>query len=677
MDIKEFATEFLEQALITAESEVLSQEAAITRDIFDYVTDSSEAVDPVLCYYRSKGIKINAYDYDDDDDALSLFSTIPKLEANRLTVADSEVSDLFGKMLRFHKDVVAGKLQERIDESNEELFELMQIISEAANEIKTVRLFVLTNGRAGTDVLPQSFEIDGVFYEHQLWDIERLYQHDRMRAGKQKIEIDFLNTHNVRLKCLSIESISDTIDVYLTIIPGALLAKIYGQYRQTLLEKNVRTFLQFKAKVNKEIRTTIKDKPDLFLAYNNGISTTAEDVGIFTENGMTYINYIENLQIVNGGQTTASIFATSQEKDIDLSRVFVQMKVSVIRATDRMDDIVADISRYANSQTSIKDSDFSSNNPYHIAIENFSRSEWIPSRTGGRATSKWFYERTRGQYLDEQSRRQQGVEQKKFLIEYPKLNRFNKGELAKYEMSWLQHPYLVSRGAENNFKEFTKEIVKASKVDVSKKYYHQLIGKAILFKVIDKLVQKKSLGGYKANMVSYLIAFISSRTNKKLNLEQIWVDQDISENLRQVVDRLIPIVWRHITAPDKPGMNIGEWCKKQECWIKLKDKLVDIDPLLEDEIADNNLSDSNELISSSLTPQESAVIDEVMAIAPSTWFGLAKWAKDEEKLTPFDRKLSFNLGILVKKDKGLTIKQAKNGLRIMKSAKEQGFQIVE
>jgi len=268
------------------------------------------------------------------------------------------------------------------------------------------------------------------------------------------------------------EDISDTIQVYLAIMPGSLLARIYGQHRQALLEKNVHTFLQFKTKVNKEIRATIKEKSDYFLAYNNGISTTAESVDVTTENGISYITRLENWQIVNGGQTTASIFATSQEKDIDLSRVFVQMKISVIKSSDRMEDIVSDISRYANSQTAIKDSDFSSNNPYHIAIENFSRSEWIPTRTGGKATSKWFYERTRGQYLDEQSKRLTITEQKKFKVEYPKENRFTKGDLAKYEMSWLQYPYFVSKGAENNFKEFTREVVKTLKSETTKVYYY-------------------------------------------------------------------------------------------------------------------------------------------------------------------------------------------------------------
>ena len=673
MDIKDFAKDFLEQALLNVETEGLSQEDAITRDILEYITDSSEAFEPELCPYKIKGIKINAYDYDDDENALSLFVTIPKLEPNHLTVSDSDVEDAFKKGLKLFKETVSGKLFDKVEESNEQVFELLQIIKQIKDEVKTIRTFILTNGRANPEIIPQNFEESGIFYEHQLWDIERLFQHDRMRSGKQKIEIDLLNNYNTRLRCIKMESISDSVDVFLTIISGKLLAKIYGEFRQGLLEKNVRTFLQFKAKVNKGIRETIKAEPELFLAYNNGISTTAEDVSFSIEDGYTYITKIDNWQIVNGGQTTASLYTTSQEKDTDLSKVFVQMKISVIKEKESMDEIVSNISRYANSQTAVKDSDFSSNNPYHVAIENFSRNEWIPANTGGRATAKWFYERTRGQFLDEQSKRVSSTDLNKFKKEYPKENKFAKADLAKYEMSWLQQPYVVSMGAEKNFLTFTREFVNHLKNEVTKTYYQSLIGKVILFKAIDRLVYKKALGGYKANMVAYIIALLSYKSKKRLNLEKIWENQEISKNLADIIDKLIPIVWEHINNPQKAGMNIGEWCKKSDCWSSLKDKTFDIDDLMETELSESNNTEGNDLIGQDLTPQEIKIIENASSVLPEVYAEIAKWAKHKAQLTPFDRKLIHNIGIVLTNGGRLTLKQAKNALRIQKLAVENGF----
>jgi hypothetical protein len=341
------------------------------------------------------------------------------------------------------------------------------------------------------------------------------------------------------------------------------------------------------------------------------------------------------------------------------------MKISVIQKADEIDEIIPKISKFANKQTAIKESDFSSNSEYQNTLQDLSRSEWVPTNTGGRATYKWFYERTRGQYLDEKSRRVSAFERKRFDIEYPKKQKFTKTDLAKYEMSWLQKPFEVSKGAEKNYDIFEKEVNKV-KVEVNKKYFHRLIAKAILFKEVDAIVIKKNLGGYKANMVAYTVSWLSYKTNKKLNLDHIWENQTINEELYKTIDEMIDLVWQHINNPSKSGMNIGEWCKKQECWLTLKDKSFDISKI-DDEIT--NFSDDD----IELTPHETTIINEAIKITPEKLFAIAKWAKENNKLTPFDRKFAFNLGVYLKKNRTFSIKQAKNALRIVDKAISEGF----
>lgn len=671
MELSEFAIDFLEGALITVEEEKISQEDAITNDILEYTFDSGEVIAAELCHYKVRGIKINAWNYDEENDAIDLFVTIVKSEARLQKVADKDVIDSFTKAENFFWSAREGKLSSKVDESDTTIFDVVQIIEQTKDTVRNVRIFVLTNGQASVEIIPEAREEKDILIDFQLWDIERIYQQHLIRAGKQKIEIDFLNDYNYKLKCLHMDKVSDKVDAYLAIIPGKILSEIYGKYRQGLLEKNVRTFLQFKAKVNKGIRETIWNEAEMFFAYNNGISTTAEKVDVEFEDSTPYITRIQNWQIVNGGQTTASIFATSSEKDMDLSKVFVQMKISIVKK-DEMDKIVPKISRFANSQTAIKDSDFSSNSPYHAALENFSRSEWVPSKTGGKATNKWFYERTRGQYLDEKSKRNSRAEMKRFEIEYPKRKRFTKTDLAKYEMSWWQRPFDVSKGAENNFKIFTKEL-NPEKAEVTKKYFQRLVAKAILFKEIDSIVYKKNLGGYKANMVSYILAWVSYKTNKKLNLDNIWETQNISMELHDLIDKMIPVLWEHINKPSKEGMNIGEWCKKQECWLTLKDRQIDINSITGEIRKEDNDYLEKDLIGQELTPQEAKMIEESSKIKPEIWFSLAKWAKENNRFTPFDRKLAYNLGILSNRKLTFTPKQAKNALRIYNAAVEEGF----
>ena len=673
MELTEFAIDFLEVALIAVEDEKISQEDAITNDILEYTIDSGEVIAGELCHYKVRGIKINAWNYDEENEAIDLFVTLFKSEQRLTKVSDKDIQDAFSKAENFFWSSREGKLLEKIDESDSTVFDLVQIIEQTKETVKNVRIFVLTNGQASPDIVPKAVEKDKLFIDFHLWDIERVYQQYLIRSGKQKIEIDFLKDYNYKLKCLHMDRVSERVDTYLAIIPGQILASIYGEYRQGLLEKNVRTFLQFKAKVNQGIRTTIHGEPDMFLAYNNGISTTAEKVDLEFEDNIPYITKIENWQVVNGGQTTASIFATSTEKDCDLSKVFVQMKISVVLKKDEMADIVPKISRFANTQTIIKASDFDSNSDYHVSIENFSRTEWVPTNTGGKATNKWFYERARGQYLDEKSRKS-GRDSKAYDKEYPKKQKFTKTDLAKYEMSWWQRPFDVSKGAEKNFLIFTNEL-KSQKNEIGVKYYHRMIAKAILFKEIDKIVAKKSLGGYKANMVSYVVALLSYKSNKKLDLDDVCNNQSISETMQRIIDRTIDGVWKHINKPSKTGMNIGEWCKKSECWLTLKDKFLEINFPASEIKKDSDTYVETDLVGQELSPQESKMIEEASKIDAEIWFALSKWAKERNLFTPFDRKFAYNMGVLASRKKVLSPKQAKNALRILQQSNDNGFSL--
>ena len=463
---------------------------------------------------------------------------------------------------------------------------------------------------------------------------------------------------------------NDSIDAYMAIIPGITLAKIYKRYQQVLLEKNVRTFLQFKGKVNKGIRKTLREEPEMFFSYNNGISTTASEIEIKEIDGVSYITRLYNWQIVNGGQTTASIAACLSDKEVDLSKVYVPMKLSVIRDVDNIDSLVKAISTYANSQTAIKNSDFSANEPYLVDLENLSRSEWVPNGNS-KPICKWYFERTRGQYLD-QLAQLSGITEKAFKQEYPKSQKITKTDIAKYEATWNMMPYNVCRGGEKNYSMFVAD-VKRDKPLVTPEYFHNLIAKGILFNTIDSIVKSKKLGGYKANMNAYLMASISYLSNKKLDLKFIWINQRVQQDVIDKVEELIPLVWMHITGNTSGGnqsSNVGEWTKKPECWNRLKIKLSDYERFNDSLICAEPSMDSD-----TLNDAQKDRIQEAEAYEAEYWFRLANWAKTRDLLTPIDRKAAFNFGTMRSRNRGMkSLKQAQYALKIVARAQELGFE---
>lgn len=671
MNIREFAQEIIENAKMSTEASGNDLDTELAQTILDYMIDSGEVMSPEICTFKKSKARLTAYDYNDEAESLDLFY-FDSADTLVGKVNNNKVQQGFNYLMRFYHESMDGTLLRNADgeNANSEIMEAVELIRSTKGHISQLRIFFLTDGLTESDAAPAAVESpdDDFIIEYIVWDMQRVYQQHNIRAGKEKVEIDFPTNYSTELQCLKMNDQNRFVDAYLAIIPGKTLARIYKKYQQVLLEKNVRTFLQFKGKVNKEIRKTLREKPDMFFSFNNGISTTASEIELKTVDGMLYITRLYDWQIVNGGQTTASIAASLNDRSVDLSKVFVPMKISVIRDQEHSDEIIKAISTSANSQTAIKNSDFSANDPYLIDLEKYSRSEWVPNGSQ-KPVCKWYFERTRGQYLD-QLAQLNGFDEKSFKKEYPKNQKITKTDIAKYEVSWGQKPYDVCRGAEKNYISFVTEI-KRTKPVITATYFKRIIAQCILFNTIDGIVKSKNLGGYKSNMNAYIMASISLLSDGNLDLSYIWEHQKVQTEVIEKVKDLIPIVWTHLTesASGSQSSNTNEWSKKAECWNKLKLKLSDLEKF-GDDLLQKETNDDGSFLNE--TQQER--INEAESYSPQFWFSLANWARTNDVLTPIDRRAAYNFGNLRSRNKGFSsLKQALYALKIIKSAKELGF----
>ncbi len=670
MDIREFAQGLLENTKLSADLNGVDFDEELATTIIEYITDTGEVNAPEICTFKKTRARITAYDYNDEAESLDLFY-IERADSLVGKINNGRVQQGFNYLMRFYNEAMAGTLlKDGEEKDNSEIAEIAELIQSTKGKISQLRIYLLTDGLADPSAVPAAIESDEDNYviEFNVWDMQRIYQQHNIRAGKEKVEIDFPTNYNTELQCLKMSDQNPFVDAYLAIIPGKTLAKIYKQYQQVLLEKNVRTFLQFKGKVNKEIRRTLREQPDMFFSYNNGISTTASRIELKEVDGVLYITRLFDWQIVNGGQTTASIAASISDREVDLSKVYVPMKISVIRDREHSNEIVKAISKYANSQTAIKNSDFSANEPFLIDLENFSRSEWVPNGKS-KPVCKWYFERTRGQYFD-QLAQLGGFNEKSFRIEYPKSQRITKTDVAKYEACWKQRPYDVCRGAEKNYMSYVAEIKRDNPI-VTPAYYKRIIAEGILFNTIDSIVRSKNLGGYKANMNAYLMASLSVLTDEDLDMTYIWENQKVQQGVVDKIEELIPLIWVHLTngSSGSQAQNVGEWSKRAECWNRLKLKLGDLEKIDEDYLQKEINEDG-----SYLNETQQNRIKEAESYTPQFWFALANWAKQNNMLTPIDRKAAFNFGTMRSRGRGfVSLRQAIYALRIAKTALEQGF----
>lgn len=384
-------------------------------------------------------------------------------------------------------------------------------------------------------------------------------------------------------------------------MPATILGDLYGKYGDRLLEQNVRCFLQARGKINKGMRSTILTDPEMFFAYNNGITATAREVITEPKADGIYIREIKDLQIVNGGQTTASLFHTRRKDKASLEKIFVQMKLSVVDS-EKSEEVIPRISEYANTQNKVNTADFFSNHPFHIRMEEFSRRLWAPPQQGALRESKWFYERARGQYSDAQAKTSK-TEKKKFLAEFPPSQMFAKTDLAKFENVWDDKPTYVNLGAQKNFAQYAKRIGQEwtkNPDHFNELYYKRAIARAILFRRTERIVSMQSWfnGGYRANIVAYALALLSrlcADMNKSFDFMKVWETQDITNVMRDAIEISAKVAFDSIMSPTAGISNISEWCKKEACWDRLQLKSEELKSLLSTEFL-NSLVINNDVI---------------------------------------------------------------------------------
>lgn len=668
----QFYYDFMEEVSVASDMETSgwTKDDFLTSIMLEYLEEAGEVSDPVMCPFRSHGLQLNAYAIDEDCSNLDIFVCLYSDSDSPKSVSQADVDAAIKRAIQLYQKAI-NDLYTSFEKDND-TYEFAITVNQQKAQIKTVRICALTNGL----VKPIPFKnitMGNAEISFVIWDIDRLYRCVTSGKMRETIEIDFEEKFGVTIPCIE-NGTSEKYSVYLAIISGELLAALYDEYRDRLLEKNVRSFLQVKGAVNKGIRDTLRDEPDMFLAYNNGISVTAESVDIVRdENGKPSIRRIRDMQIVNGGQTTASIFNAHKDRKInaDLSKVFVQMKLSVITSPEDMDEIVPRISAFANTQNKVQVADFSANDPFHRRVEELSRIIWAPAQ-GGMKPVNWFYERARGQYADMLSRETTTLRRKQFKETHPV---FTKTDLAKYENTWDQLPFQVSEGAQKNFRRFTLRLDERKAALPDEKYFQNLVAKAILFRRTEKLVQQQQYGGYRANIVTYTLALLSFKTAQRINLEKIWKEQSLSPILEAEIIKVSKIIHGIITNPPG-GANVGEWCKKEKCWDVVKKCDYTVSDKLSSELVDVGYTSAKATPNSSidsLTEDEQKIIDKAAAVSAETWLALSRWAKETNNFQPWLRSMLFSVGTLVGRGRKSSIKQSKHALKALKDAGDKGF----
>ena len=596
MDLEQYKQYLTTECITTAAASDTTPEEEFINYVIDLFNENQEALELNSCYFemngpRNRKIQIDGWGYDEADNTFILFVSYFDRLNTAPTMTNTDIDGFLRKMEAFVENSANGFIEQNCEFSSEGR-QTAATLHRYLNQglVTKFKFYIMSN-------VPLSKAVKSVSKENILdkevqisvWDLERIFKSDSNNQQKEDISINVEDYVPGGLKCIqAFEEENDEYTAYLAVIPGTMLAKLYGEYGSMLLEGNVRSFLSMTGKVNKGIRNTIENQPTYFFTYNNGIATTAKSVEVKDDK----ILKITNLQIINGGQTTASIFFTKfndKNNVVDLSKVFVPMKLTVVKNEDKYSTVIEKISRYSNTQNKVSDADFFSNSKFHVEFKQYSEKIYTPVVQGQLHATRWFYERARGSYKQEQMKLTP-AQREKFKSEYPKDQLITKTDLAKYYNCYLRKPHIVSRGAQYNMKNFAEyyekylapkkmgQIDTASKID--EKFFKDCIALAIIFRKTDLLLQKQDWfpkgSGYKANIVAYAMAklfdVVEEKTGgkKHVDFNRIWNEQNMYPELATFMMDLCKVTLGRLTDESHGLLNVTEWAKKEACWDEIK-----------------------------------------------------------------------------------------------------------
>lgn len=647
-------------------------ENAFVDVVAEHLAEIGLIENPVTCYYRDRFgtgfIRLSGYALPDDGERIDLIIAIFSGSGQPTTLASAEVvrsANQAARALSAASRKVHLEMEKALDHQA-----MMERISDLlVAGTREARVILITDDLSAAKSIEQA-TVAGVNVQFEIYDLQRLMRTMRSGQTRDVIDIDLAVLERPPIPCVAMPPGSEPYDTWLAVFSGDTLYELYEAFGPRILEFNVRAFLQATGKVNRGIRDTIRDQPGYFMAYNNGISITADEVRTTMLHGSTVITGFRGLQIVNGGQTTASIHRARKRDRLDLSRVHVPAKITRLAPED-VERMVPQISRFANTQNVIQEADFSSNEPFHINMERLSKDVWAPGER-----TRWFYERSRGQYQTAFSI--EGTTEARaraFRERTPPTNRISKTDMARFLNSWSRLPHIVSGGIQKNFVAYMRRMrdVRGAKWMPDEAFYRDAIAQAILFLAAQRIVRREAFPAYRINIATYLVSYLSHRTGGRLRLDLIWQRQSLSDELELLLRNWSHAIDRQIQI-SAAARNVTEWAKKEACWISVRQLDLPIDGRLPPEWG------SEERTVSSNDPADSeddhACVAACMRLSSEQWFAIHLWGIRTGNLAKWQSGIAHTLSSYAGQgwNRAPTARQAKHAVRIIEIAAENGFE---
>lgn len=558
----------------------LNAENAFCEIAADYLSDSSliSGFQPSPYYMEHEiggNLKIDGFCLNDNETVLSLFVTNYNHTNNVSKLNLKDVEQQFKQLYRVLNYVI------KPTECNLPKANVLSALNREyragiKDNVVKIDFYLFTNNIAAnkkevtTSKIITKKDNDIVDYNFRICDINEL---ERLHKNNQKLDIEVDEFYDKPIHVLKPHIGNASYGTAITILPGEFLYNIYSEFKGQLLESNVRSFLSARVKINKGIKNTLINNPEMFLAYNNGLCVTVSEIELNPDNT---VKTFKDFQIVNGGQTTSSIFFATQEAkksriSVNLGKVNVMAKITEIRRNIDSIKIQSTIAKNSNLQNAVKQSDLSSNEEYLINLHSCSKKYRNPT-----SNDYFYFERTRGQYSLEKNL---SKNERQFLNLYPQKNKLEKADLSILyfcAFGGKVEPFISVQSAEKRYN-IIKGYFDAENKKIGEEYFLNIVGSFILYKLFKTKygVGKNAIGRIRKNVIAYSIGLLQEQLKserKTIDFKKIW-DSNFIENVDELKIKNFLNYVNDLLLENLDDGRLDEACKKKESWDKILGKV--------------------------------------------------------------------------------------------------------
>jgi hypothetical protein len=179
-------------------------------------------------------------------------------------------------------------------------------------------------------------------------------------------------------------------------------------------------------------------------------------------------------------------------------------------------------------------------------------------------------------------------------------------------------------------------------------------------------VKPNAIGDMRYITVPFTIAWLGFKLNYELDLYKIWKEQSLSDTLKEKLYEVMTKI-EHFIKSNAPGSLYGEWAKKEECWLAIKNQNFAIDLDIIKKEYEIKSSEKRKKLSEdeTMNAEVEASLIRLRSIHFKTWQKIVDWGRETKHLSQYQYEMASTLSSKIRNNRNISDIERNQGETIL------------